>query len=129
VSALALTSLVIGTLWLPTFYWGVRHKSAITVSVALWVWMVNAIIGFGEVTAGRLLSIPWILVVNVLLIERLLHHPEHLQHVCAVQVQDARRFAHDQINDAMSVYAQDLSAKHQEIARLKQRLADNGIEP
>lgn len=110
-SNLAAVSLLLSLLWAPLLFIGVRHRDWVTVGVVLWVWMVNAIIGSGEVTAGRLLSIPWVLTVVALLWERLAQSPAHVKHVAARQVDEARKMAHDRINDATAEFSRELARR------------------
>lgn len=118
----AAVSLVLGILWSPLLYWGIRHRSFASIGVVLWAWMAQLLIAWGHVTLGRALSVPWVLVLVTLLIERLLQRPEHVARVASAQVTEARQMAHDEINDAMAKFARELVRERTERDRLAEEL-------
>jgi hypothetical protein len=63
-----------------------------------------------------------------LLIDRLGKNPAHVKHVAAVQVMDARRFAHDAINEANGVFARQMTAEIKRRRRAESLLDEHGIE-
>lgn len=126
-SSLAAVSLILAVLWLPLLYFGVRHRDVLSIAVVLWVWVANYLIGTGEVTVGRLLTVPWVLTVATLLIDRLLKQPSHVAHVASVQVDEARRMAHDSVAEAVGKFAQQLAGERAERDRLERLLDDHGI--
>lgn len=126
-SSLAAVSLILGVLWTPLLYFAVRHRDLVTVAVVLWVWAANYLIGTGEVTTGRLISIPWVLTVSALLVDRMLKDPAHVAHVAASQVAEARRMAHDHVADALAKFSRDLAKERLEQDRLEGLLDEHGI--
>lgn len=124
----AAVSLVLGILWSPLLYWGIRHRNLVSIGVVLWAWMAQLLIGTGHVTLGRALSVPWVLVLVTLLVERLLQRPQHVAHVASAQVTEARQMAHDEINDAMAKFSRELVRERTERRRLEALLNEHGIE-
>jgi hypothetical protein len=63
-----------------------------------------------------------------LLIDRLAKNPAHVKHVAAVQVKEARRFAHDEINEANAEFARQMTAEIKRRRRAESLLDEHGIE-
>lgn len=124
----AVVSLILGTLWSPLLYWGIRHKDLASIGVVLYAWFAQLLIAAGHVTLGRALSVPWVLVIVVLLIDRLLKRPEHVMHVAAAQVAEARKMAHDHVADALGKFAQDMAHERLERRRLERLLEQHDIQ-
>lgn len=95
----AAISLVCGVLWAGLFYVAVRHRDAWSIVVVLLAWLVNLLIGTGDMLAANVIRVLSTGLIVALLIDRLQKSPEHLLHVASVQVQDARRDMHAAVND------------------------------
>ena len=119
-----IVSVLLGAMWLFPFYFGVRHKHLPTILVALYAQCIQAVIASGEVTLGRALSIPWVLALGALLVDRLNQSPKHIARVAAAQVEEARRMAHERVTEAAAKFARELAAERKRFDELERRLND-----
>lgn len=127
-SDVAQLALLRGCIWLPAMYYGIRHRSLLTISAVCMSWMANLLTTQGYTLEAGIIAVPYVGLLCFLLIDRLAKNPAHVKHVLAVQVKQARVFAHDSINEANAEFARQMTAEIKRRRRAESLLDEHGIE-